>query len=153
MMVSESQATGFFGREAQARACADSGIELAAAVLGRPAEEGVFENVHHDPQHFGGVMLRESNAPRGRARFSLVAPNESDPTGSTIRLGLIDESSKLNLNSLINDEKRQQQQSLSGGGGLTGSSGSTSSGSTSPGSTSTTSGGGSGSTASTGSSS
>src|SRR5688572_25579437 len=78
MMVSESQATSFFGRETQARACADSGIELAAAMLGTPSEEGIHGNVHHDPLHFGGVTLRESDTPRGRARFSLVAPNESD---------------------------------------------------------------------------
>ena len=48
LMVSESHATGAFGREAQARACADSGIELAAAALSRPTEEGVIENVFHD---------------------------------------------------------------------------------------------------------
>ncbi len=115
MMVSESQGTSVFGRETQARACADSGIELAAAMLGTPSEEGIHGNVHHAPQHFGGVTLRESDTPRGRARFSLVAPNESDLNNSTIRFGLIDESSKLNLNSLINDEKKQQQrQAVSG---------------------------------------
>ena len=74
LMVSESHATGVFGREAQARACADSGIELAASVLGRPTDDGSFENVFHDPQHYGGVTLREANSPRGRARFSLIAP-------------------------------------------------------------------------------
>lgn len=107
LMVSESHATGVFGREAQARACADSGIELAAAVLGRPTADGSFENVLHDPQHFGGVTLREANSPRGRARFSLVAPNESDPSGTTLRFGLIDESSKLNLNALVASEKKR----------------------------------------------
>lgn len=108
LMVSESHATGVFGREAQARACADSGIELAAAVLGRPTADGSFENVLHDPQRYGGVMLREGSSPRGRARFSLVAPNESDPIGTTLRFGLIDESSKLNLNALVAAEKKQQ---------------------------------------------
>ena len=113
LMVSESHATGVFGREAQARACADSGIELAASVLGRPADDGSFENVFHDPQHYGGVTLRESNGPRGRARFSLIAPNESDPSGTTLRFGLIDESSKLNLNALVAGEKKQQSSNTS----------------------------------------
>ncbi len=113
LMVSESHATGVFGREAQARACADSGIELAAAVLGRPTDDGSFENVFHDPQHYGGVTLREANSPRGRARFSLIAPNESDPSGTTLRFGLIDESSKLNLNALVASEKKQQSSSTS----------------------------------------
>lgn len=133
LMVSESHATGVFGREAQARACADSGIELAAAVLGRPADDGSLENVFHDPQHYGGVTLKESNNPRGRARFSLIAPNEIDPTATTLRFGLIDESSKLNLNALVADEKKQQSRSTSTTSTSTGTptSGSTTSGSTS----------------------
>lgn len=130
LMVSESHATGVFGREAQARACADSGVELAASVLGRPTDVGIFENVTHDPQNFGGVTLRESNNARGRARFSLIAPNESDPSGATLRFGLIDESSKLNLNALVAEEKKQQSQ----GASTTGTNTSTSSTSTTSGS-------------------
>lgn len=131
LMVSESHATGVFGREAQARACADSGIELAAAVLGRPTDDGSFENVFHDPQHYGGVILRQSNSPRGQARFSLVAPNESDPSGTTLRFGLIDESSKLNLNALVADEKKQQSSNTSTMSMSTSTSGTTSTGATS----------------------
>lgn len=122
LMVSESHATGVFGREAQARASADSGIELAAAVLGRPLDDGSFENVFHDPQHYGGVTLRDATGPRGRSRFALVAPNESDPACRTIRFGLIDESSKLNLNALISDEKKQQSRSATSLGTTSGSS-------------------------------
>ena len=130
LMVSESHATGVFGREAQARACADSGIELAAAVLGRPTDDGSFENVFHDPQHYGGVTLRESNGPRGRARFSLVAPNEGDPSGTTLRFGLIDESAKLNLNALVAGEKKPQSSGSSAATTGTGSSGSSGTNST-----------------------
>lgn len=139
LMVSESLATGVFGREAQARACADSGVDLAAAILGQVSEEAVYDNVLHDPQHFAGVTLRESDSPRGRARFSLVAPNESDVSASTIRFGLIDESSKLNLNALISDEKKQSQQNLTVG---------TSSGTGASGTGSSTSGGSSGASSS-----
>lgn len=158
LMVSESHATGVFGREAQARACADSGIDLAAAVLGRPSDDGSFENILHDPQHYAGVTLRESTSPRGRARFSLIAPNESDPSATTFRFGLIDESSKLNLNALVAQEKQQQSRSMStlgtstatstgdsstasnsSNGGSSQTSGSSGSGGTSPTSGSTTS--------------
>lgn len=141
LMVSESHATSAFGREAQARACADSGIELAAAVLGRPTDDGSFENVFHDPQHFGGVTLKESNSPRGRARFSLIAPNESDFSGTTLRFGLIDESSKLNLNALIAQEKKQSgSASAVGASAGTSTSGSSATGSSTTGSNSSNSG-------------
>ena len=121
LMVSESHATGVFGREAQARAAADSGVELAAAVLGLPTEEGAYENVVHDPQNFVQT-IKEANGPRGRTRFSLVAPNESDVTCTTIRFGLIDESSKLNVNALVAAEQKQQSRgtSLTSGSGATG---------------------------------
>ncbi len=153
LMISESHGTAWFGKEVQARACADSGIELATAVLGPVSESGLAENTHHDPGRFGGVTIRDAASPRGRARFSLVAPNESDLAAGSIRFGLTDESSKLNLNSLINAEKKAQQQSVNSattsgttqtaGTGLsgtistgTGSSGTSSSGTSPSGSTS-----------------
>ncbi|TXT35434.1 MAG: type II secretory pathway component PulK-like protein [Planctomycetota bacterium] len=140
LMVSESHATGVFGREAQARACADSGIELAAAVLGRPSDDGSFENVLHDPQHYGGVTLKESNNARGRARFSLIAPNESDPSNTTLRFGFIDESSKLNLNALVAQEKQQQSRSSTATGTSTSTGSSSTTGGSSTGSNSSNSG-------------
>ena len=130
LMVSESHATGVFGREAQARAAADSGVELAAAVLGLPTEEGAYENVVHDPQRFV-LTIKEANGPRGRTRFSLVAPNESDTTCTTIRFGLIDESSKLNVNALVAAEQKAQSRSST----ATGSSSATTGTSTATGST------------------
>lgn len=141
LMVSESHATGVFGREAQARAAADSGVELAAAVLGLPADDGSFGNLIHDPANFVWTV-KEADGPRGRARFSLVAPNESDPNCTTIRFGLIDESSKLNLNALVAGEKKSQSRSSTSVGSATTLGASTGSGS-STGSSST---GGSGST-------
>ncbi len=155
LMVSESHATGVFGREAQARAAADSGVELAAAVLGLPTEEGAYENVVHDPQHFVQT-IKEADGPRGRTRFSLVAPNESDVTCTTIRFGLIDESSKLNVNALVAAEQKQQSRgtSLTSGSsaasGTTGASGSAGGNTTSSNSAST--GSTTGSSSSTGSS-
>ena len=39
--------------------------------------------------------------PRGRGRFSVVAPVLTDPSGHSVRFGMIDESGKLNLNSIL----------------------------------------------------
>lgn len=147
LMVSESHATGVFGREAQARAAADSGVELAAAVLGLPTEEGAYENVDHDPQRFVST-IKEANGPRGRTRFSLVAPNESDVTCTTIRFGLIDESSKLNVNALVAAEQKQKSRSTSSTSGSGATGGSTTSTGTGTGTNSGTT-GNSGSTGST----
>jgi DNA uptake protein ComE-like DNA-binding protein len=148
LMVSESHATGVFGREAQARAAADSGVEVVTAVLGLPSEEGAYENIVHDPQNFVQT-IKDANGPRGRARFSLVAPNESDVTCTTIRFGLIDESSKLDINALVAAEQKQQSRSMTAtSGGTTAASGSTGGSSTSSslGSTASTSGSSSSST-------
>lgn len=102
LMVVERQATDRYGREAAARAFADSGVELAAAWIGTPAnEDGVQENLYHNPKLFGGLVVVDSEGDRDRGRVSLIAPVNSDQSGTQIRTGLIDESSKLNLNSLL----------------------------------------------------
>jgi len=98
--IVEAQATSMFGRDVQARTFADSGIELAAAILSGPPEE-TRGNLSHLPELFQGVLMRDAEVARGRGRFSIVAPVQSDPSATTIRFGLIDESSKLNLNALV----------------------------------------------------
>jgi DNA uptake protein ComE-like DNA-binding protein len=99
-MVLEAEATNMYGRSVQTRAFADSGIELAASMLAQRADS-TPESYFHNPSWFQGVLMRDAASPRGIGRFSLVAPVESDPAARTIRFGLIDESSKLNLNSLL----------------------------------------------------
>jgi DNA uptake protein ComE-like DNA-binding protein len=99
MMIIEIQATERYGRGALAQSFADSGVELAAAWLGAPDEEA-DENLYHNPAQFGGVLLLDHEVDRGRGRVSLVAPAESDPEGRQIRIGLIDESARLNPNAL-----------------------------------------------------
>lgn len=100
-MIVETQATAAYGREAQARAAADSGIELAAALIAARAHEGQpQEAFFHNPQLFGGVLMADASSAKGRVRFSLIAPLEGDVSGQAVRLGLIDESSRLNLNAI-----------------------------------------------------
>ncbi|MFO1005452.1 MAG: type II secretion system protein GspK [Planctomycetaceae bacterium] len=98
-MILERRAADFTARTAQSRALADSGIEFAAAKLGAPADLE-SENLYHDPAIYAGVTLLESSSNTDRGRFTLVAPLENDATGTRLRYGLVDESSKINVNTI-----------------------------------------------------
>ncbi len=99
IMLSESEATAMFGRQAESRGFAYSGIEQVCAVLGYPESEADY-NVYHNPPRYQASMLRPSDNARGRGYFSIVAPVESDSTATNVRFGLIDESGRLNVNQL-----------------------------------------------------
>lgn len=98
LMIAEAKATALFAQEAQARALADSGVDLAAAVLGSP-QDLTLATLYHAPSMFGGIQLTGGSTPQSIGRFSLVAPVENDTSG-TIRNGMVDESAKWNLNAL-----------------------------------------------------
>ena len=108
IMISESEATAMYGRQAESRAFADSGVELAAAVIAVPETEE-DASLYHNPNRFRGVLLRESENARGRGYFSVMAPVETDPAGTALRNGLIDESGRLNLNRLLSFELDETQ--------------------------------------------
>lgn len=108
IMISEAEATSMYGRQAESRAFAESGIELAAAVIAVPESEE-DASLYHNPNRFRGVLLRESDNARGRGYFSVVAPVETDPAGTALRNGLVDESGRLNLNRLLNFELDEDQ--------------------------------------------
>jgi DNA uptake protein ComE-like DNA-binding protein len=79
---------------------ADSGVELVLALLGDsldPADIGLY----HDPDRFQGVEVLASDNAAFSGRFSVVAPIEADPEFRRIRFGLIDESSRINLNAIL----------------------------------------------------
>jgi len=98
-MIVEAEATSAYGREVQARAAADSGLVMAASLLEKRYAENP-QSVYSNPQSFEGVLVRDSTSSRGRSRFSVVSTAEQDTSGRTVRFGLFDESSKLNLNTL-----------------------------------------------------
>jgi type II secretory pathway component PulK len=100
VMMVESEATGMYARQVQTRAMADSGVELVLALLGDsldPADIGLY----HDPDRFQGVEVLASDNAAFSGRFSVVAPIEADPEFRRIRFGLIDESSRINLNAIL----------------------------------------------------
>jgi hypothetical protein len=56
--------------------------------------------VMNRPDALEAVVVKQSDVPRGRGRFSVIAGDSSDPAAKGVRYGLTDESGKLNLNSL-----------------------------------------------------
>ena len=99
-MLVEAKATSEFGREVQARALADSGLELAASLLAKRYEQNP-QSFYSNPEWFEGVVVHNSSSLKSRGRFSVVSAAEGDPTGRSLRYGLSDESGKLNLNTLV----------------------------------------------------
>lgn len=98
-MISERQATAMYGRQVETRMLADSGVQYVAAMLGQ-RQLLVNESVVHNPDRFQGVLVKPADRLRGRGRFSVVAPLETDPYSRSIRFGIVDESGKLNLNAV-----------------------------------------------------
>jgi len=109
IMVAEAATTSMYERDAQTRACADSGIEFVAAILGAAVDGATLPNLYNNPELFQAVLLQNSPVPRGRLMLSIVAPVENDVSGSSLRFGLIDESSKLNLNALLQTDLDDEQ--------------------------------------------
>ena len=98
-MVIATRATAYNGKSIQARALADSGVEYVSVVLADRANLNTV-GLYHNPALFQAQLLLESAQPAGRGRFTVIAPVEGDPTSRHVRFGLVDESSKLNLNSI-----------------------------------------------------
>ena len=98
-MISEYQAVTIHGRKVESRALADSGVQYVAAML-QQRFDFAGEDVLDNPGQLRDVLLTESDVARGRGRFSVVAPPSSSETSQSIRFGLTDESSKLNLNTI-----------------------------------------------------
>ncbi|OAI56400.1 hypothetical protein AYO47_09065 [Planctomyces sp. SCGC AG-212-M04] len=107
LMMAEAKATVLFDRDSQARALADSAVEVAAAVLGKP-EDITIADIYHSPELFGGIELVTGATPQTTGRYSLVAPVPNDKSG-LLRNGMVDESSKWNLNALLNMNMTEQE--------------------------------------------
>lgn len=103
LMIVEMEATNIYGRSIQSRELALSGIELAAAYVGDRSDVDGW-NSYHNPDQFQNINLVPGDIARANGYFSVVAPVVSDSQSKTIRFGLMNESGKLNLNILANEE-------------------------------------------------
>lgn len=100
LMISEIEATSMYGRQAESRAFAESGLELAAATIGAP-ESSSDEFSYNNPARFQAQLMREGESERGQGYFAVVAAIESASGNSGIRFGLMDESGRINLNAIV----------------------------------------------------
>jgi DNA uptake protein ComE-like DNA-binding protein len=120
LMLTEMEATVMHASDAQARAMSDSAAEYVATILANRTEPGL-ENLQHNPELFQGINVVLSDSDRGRGRFSILSPVEQDLTAQQVRYGLMDESSRLNLNVLdkLTLDEEQSRTLLMGLPGMT----------------------------------
>ena len=95
---------------AQAAACVDSAGQMLRVLMSMPPDQRAeFGGVFNNPAVFRGVPIAADDT-GGGFRFTIVAPGQSaDGTAGGVRFGLIDESSRLNVNALPSLEKYGDQ--------------------------------------------
>lgn len=110
LMLAEYQAAQVSGRKLQAHALADSGLEMLKTFLAQETtiineQGGLFDN----PETMQGRIVVEDENPRGRGRFTILAP-QLDENGilNGVRFGVENESTRLNLNTLLLAEQYQE---------------------------------------------
>jgi type II secretory pathway component PulK len=109
-MFAEHRAARAFGRQLQARHFAESGVEyVKALVMQEPAtlyqSGGTFDN----PTLFRGVLMLDDELAPFRGRFTVLAPQlQYDGNYGGIRCGLENESSRLNLNTVLVADEYQE---------------------------------------------
>ena len=119
-MLAEAEATEAYVRRVETRAYAESGVEFLKSLL-MDRNRLNRSNIHDNPELFRGVLLDGAERAAQRGRFSVVVPSQSVHSTRPVRFGLIDESSKLNLNALPLEKRHGKlaRQMLSGLPGMT----------------------------------
>lgn len=110
LMVTHHRAAQLNGRQVQTRALVDSGVEAVRMFLTQD-EQTRFDmgGLYDNPTMFQGTLVVDDLDPQLRGRFSIINPL-LDNDGSTLgyRYGLEDESSRINLQTLLAIEKLQE---------------------------------------------
>lgn len=98
----EHRATRMFGRQTQARYAAESAIESLQLLLAEDADAiEIAGGLYDNPARFRGIQILTSDAAALRCRFSVIAPNVDYGEYEGYRSGLENESSRLNLNTIL----------------------------------------------------
>ncbi len=110
-MLSEARAVDSYEQSNQARLLADAGINYTASLFATQNSALVLNgNYTNNPDYFQGVLVRDSDIPSRRGRFSIVSPlppvdpNTTTTVGQTNTLflyGVTDEAGRINLNALV----------------------------------------------------
>jgi type II secretory pathway component PulK len=106
LMLAERKAASLAASQAQARASADSGMELIRMMVSKDRDTlnqlgGLYEN----KAAFRGRLVVDGATSQQRSRFAVLAPRLDRGTIAGIRFGLEDESTRLNINALLLAEK------------------------------------------------
>jgi hypothetical protein len=107
MMLAQHDAAIQYGRQATSRSLVESGAAAVQMFLSLTEQErtsagGLFDNT----ERFQGVTVIDSPDPADRGCYSVLAPNiDSSGNLSGVRHGLEDESTRLNLNTLLAVDK------------------------------------------------
>lgn len=102
-MLAYDEATHLSGDHVQTRAAAESGIEMTRLLLSQPADtRDSIGGLSNNAAMFQAVTIVPPEIDGRAVNFSVVAPG-MDETGrlAGVRMGLVNESSKLNVNALI----------------------------------------------------
>ena len=106
LMVAERRAADVSVRRAQARASADSGIEMVRAFIGQEKDyQDQLGGWYSNELQFRGRLLVDSQQTLDLGQFTILAPLVEDGVAEGVRYGLEDESARLNLNALMALEK------------------------------------------------
>jgi type II secretory pathway component PulK len=107
LMVAERKAANAAGRQAQARASAESGVEMVRQFIVQTTDfQDQLGGWYDNERQFRGRMVVSNQQGPDVARFTIVAPRVDYGVVQGIRYGLEDESTRLNLNALIAIEKK-----------------------------------------------
>ncbi len=109
LMTAEYRAADSHARAVQSRAAAESGVHYAAALLGNPANlNSLNGNPWDNASAFQDAAVGTADDQRRQMLFSLLSVRDpDDPAFSSqpYRYGVVDESGRINLNSLLQIDK------------------------------------------------
>jgi hypothetical protein len=103
LMVSEHSAAVASSRQAQARVFAESGAMCACQFLDRdPSDQTQAGGIYDNSSRFADQLVTDESMAQDRGRFSVVAPKSDGVTVSGVRFGLQDESTRINIATILN---------------------------------------------------
>ena len=116
LMRNEHLAARYSGNHLQTERLVQSGVEYLRVLLTQtPAEIEQQGGLLNNPDFFQDVLVIDDELSNRRGRFTIVAPDMSQGYYLNLRYGLENESAKLNLNSLVQDNADNEKPSSPGG--------------------------------------
>lgn len=113
LTLAEYKTADLSERQAQTLSLAESGVHYAAALLSNADSMASLGNPHHNPSRFSSVKVAGNGGYEGT--FTLMAPPDLQDSNGAIRHGVIDESGKINLNSLLAWDQAAQAKGMPAG--------------------------------------